>query len=76
MLSPAVVVLEDLDLITKRPSDTDKQRILALYLDRFGDSDDVTRRRLQQALARDLGRPHLVLSHIEESRNQAERPET
>jgi AAA+ superfamily predicted ATPase len=128
MLSPAVVILEDLDLITKNrqnpysyamskddvtgellqvlsggsayadivtiattnhpeaidealakragrfdahvrmgyPSDTDKQRILDLYLDRFGVRDDVTRRRLQKALTRDLGRLHLVPSHIEE----------
>jgi AAA+ superfamily predicted ATPase len=127
MLAPAVVILEDLDLITKSrqnpysfaskddvagellqvlsggsaytdiitiattnhpeaideglakragrfdshvrmgyPSDTDKQRILVLYLDRFGVSDHVTRRRLQQTLTRELGRLHLVPSHIEE----------
>lgn len=128
MLSPAVVILEDLDLITKSrqnpysyglskddvtgellqvlsggsayadiitiattnhpeaidealakragrfdahvrmgyPSDADKQRILELYLDRFGVSDHVTRKRLQQALTRELGRLHLVPSHIEE----------
>jgi ATPase family associated with various cellular activities (AAA) len=48
------------------PSDTDKQRILDLYLDRFGVSDDFTRRRLQQTLNRDLGRLHLVPAHIEE----------
>jgi SpoVK/Ycf46/Vps4 family AAA+-type ATPase len=128
MLSPAVVILEDLDLITKSrqnpysyglskddvtgellqvlsggsayadiitiattnhpeaidealakragrfdahvrmgyPSDADKQRILDLYLDRFSVGDHVTRRRLQQALTRELGRLHLVPSHIEE----------
>jgi SpoVK/Ycf46/Vps4 family AAA+-type ATPase len=48
------------------PSDADKQRVLNLYLDRFGVTDDVTRRRLQQALTRDLGRLHLVPAHIEE----------
>jgi hypothetical protein len=48
------------------PSDTDKQRILELYLDRFGVYDDVTRHRLQQTLQRDLGRLHLVPAHIEE----------
>ena len=48
------------------PSDADKQRILELYLDRFGVSDHVTRKRLQQALTRELGRLHLVPSHIEE----------
>ena len=48
------------------PSDDDKQRILDLYLDRFGVNDDVTRRRLQQTLTRDLGRLHLVPAHIEE----------
>jgi hypothetical protein len=48
------------------PSDADKQRILDLYLDRFGVSDDFTRRRLQQSLNRDLGRLHLVPAHIEE----------
>jgi ATPase family associated with various cellular activities (AAA) len=42
------------------PSNADKQRILDLYLDRFGVSDDFTRRRLQQSLNRDLGRLHLV----------------
>ena len=128
MLSPAVVILEDLDLITKSrqnpysygmskddvtgellqvlsggsayadivtiattnhpeaidealakragrfdahvrmgyPNDADKQRILDLYLNRFGVNDDVTRRRLHQALTRELGRLHLVPSHIEE----------
>jgi SpoVK/Ycf46/Vps4 family AAA+-type ATPase len=48
------------------PSDADKQRILDLYLDRFGVGDDVTRRRVRQTLSRDLGRLHLVPSHIEE----------
>ncbi len=48
------------------PNDADKQRILDLYLDRFEVKDDVTRRRLQQTLTRDLGRLHLVPAHIEE----------
>ncbi len=48
------------------PSDADKQRILELYLDRFGVTDDFTRRRLQQTLNRDFGRLHLVPAHIEE----------
>jgi AAA+ superfamily predicted ATPase len=48
------------------PSNADKQRILELYLDSFGVSDDFTRRRLQQILERDLGRLHLVPAHIEE----------
>jgi AAA+ superfamily predicted ATPase len=48
------------------PSDADKQRILDLYLDRFGVNDDFTRRRLQQTLNRELGRLHLVPAHIEE----------
>jgi AAA+ superfamily predicted ATPase len=48
------------------PSEADKQRILDLYLDRFGVSDDFTRRRLQQTLNRELGRLHLVPAHIEE----------
>jgi hypothetical protein len=48
------------------PSDADKQRILDLYLDRFGVNDELTRRRLQQTLTRDLGRLHLVPAHIEE----------
>jgi AAA+ superfamily predicted ATPase len=48
------------------PSDADKDRILSLYLDRFGVSDDFTRRRLQQTLNRDLSRLHLVPAHIEE----------
>jgi AAA+ superfamily predicted ATPase len=48
------------------PSDSEKQRILDLYLDRFSVNDDFTRRRLQQALSRDLGRLHLVPAHIEE----------
>jgi ATPase family associated with various cellular activities (AAA) len=127
MLSPAVVILEDLDLMTKSrdnpyalavkddvtgellqvlsggsayadivtiattnhpeaidealakragrfdvhirlgyPGDADKQRILELYLDRFGVNDEITRHRLQQILQRDLGRLHLVPAHIEE----------
>lgn len=48
------------------PSEADKQRILDLYLDRFGVNDDFTRRRLQQTLNRELGRLHLVPAHIEE----------
>ena len=48
------------------PSDEEKQKILNLYLDRFGIADDFTRRRLQQTLGRDLGRLHLVPAHIEE----------
>lgn len=48
------------------PSDQDKQRILELYLDRFGVKDHVTRHRLQQTLQRELGRLQLVPSHIEE----------
>jgi len=48
------------------PGDADKQRILDLYLDRFGVNDDLTRRRLQQTLTRDFGRLHLVPAHIEE----------
>ena len=48
------------------PSDADKERILGLYLDRFSVNDDFTRRRLLQALNRDLGRLHLVPAHIEE----------
>jgi hypothetical protein len=48
------------------PSDSEKQRILDLYLDRFSVNDDFTRHRLQQTLSRDLGRLHLVPAHIEE----------
>ncbi|MCP4619892.1 MAG: ATP-binding protein [Bradyrhizobium sp.] len=48
------------------PSDADKQRILELYLDRFGVADELTRRRLQQTLNKELGRLHLVPAHIEE----------
>jgi hypothetical protein len=48
------------------PSDADKQRILELYLNRFGVNDELTRRRLQQTLTRDFGRLHLVPAHIEE----------
>jgi AAA+ superfamily predicted ATPase len=48
------------------PNEAEKQRVLELYLDRFGVSDDVTRRRLQQTLSRELGRLHLVPAHIEE----------
>ncbi len=48
------------------PSEADKQRVLDLYLDRFEVNDDVTRRRLRQALTRELGKLHLVPAHIEE----------
>ena len=48
------------------PNDEAKQRILELYLDRFGILDELTRRRLQTTLTRDLGRLHLVPAHIEE----------
>jgi AAA+ superfamily predicted ATPase len=48
------------------PSDADKRRVLNHYLDRFGVTDELTRRRLQQALTRELGRLHLVPAHIEE----------
>jgi len=48
------------------PSDADKKRVLDLYLDRFQVHDEVTRRRLHQALTRELGRLHLVPAHIEE----------
>ena len=48
------------------PSDADKRRVLDLYLDRFAVNDELARRRLQQALARELGRLHLVPAHIEE----------
>jgi AAA+ superfamily predicted ATPase len=127
MLAPAVVILEDLDLITKNrqnpytsmskddvtgellqvlsggsayadvitiattnypeaidealakragrfdahvrmgyPSPAERQRILDLYLDRFNVEDELTRRRVQQALDRDLGKLNLVPAHIEE----------
>jgi hypothetical protein len=48
------------------PDDPTKRRILDLYLDRFGVVDEMTRRRLQVSLAKDLGRLHLVPAHIEE----------
>lgn len=48
------------------PSEADKQRILDLYLDRFGVDDDITRRRIRQAINRELGKLHLVPAHIEE----------
>jgi SpoVK/Ycf46/Vps4 family AAA+-type ATPase len=48
------------------PDDAVKQRILELYLDRFDVKDELTRRRLQQTLNRELGRLHLVPAHIEE----------
>jgi hypothetical protein len=39
---------------------------LIFYLDRFGVADELTRRRVQQALDRDLGKLNLVPAHIEE----------
>jgi AAA family ATPase len=48
------------------PTEEAKRRILDLYLDRFGVSDDLTRRRLHAALARDLSKLQLVPAHIEE----------
>lgn len=48
------------------PSEDAKRRILDLYLDRFSVSDELTRRRLHAALARELGKLHLVPAHIEE----------
>jgi AAA+ superfamily predicted ATPase len=48
------------------PDDAVKKRILDLYLDRFDVKDELTRRRLQQTLNRELGRLHLVPAHIEE----------
>jgi AAA+ superfamily predicted ATPase len=48
------------------PSEADRQSILNLYLDRFGVTDDFTRRRLLQVLSKDLGRLQLVPAHIEE----------
>jgi AAA+ superfamily predicted ATPase len=48
------------------PSAADRQLILDLYLDRFGVADELTRRRVQQALDRDLGKLNLVPAHIEE----------
>ena len=48
------------------PSAVDRQRILDLYLDRFGLEDELTRRHVQQALDRDLGKLNLVPAHIEE----------
>ncbi|HEV8014978.1 MAG TPA: ATP-binding protein [Stellaceae bacterium] len=48
------------------PGASDRQRILDLYLDRFDVEDELTRRRIQQALDRDLGKLNLVPAHIEE----------
>lgn len=48
------------------PNPADRQRILDLYLDRFGVVDELTRRHIQQALDRDLGKLNLVPAHIEE----------
>lgn len=48
------------------PSEPERQRILDLYLDRFGVDDELTRRRLQQTLNRDFAKLHLVPAHIEE----------
>lgn len=48
------------------PSAAERQSILDLYLDRFSVEDELTRRRVQQALDRDLGKLNLVPAHIEE----------
>ena len=48
------------------PGDEAKQRILDLYLERFGVEDELTKRRLQMTLQKDLGRMQLVPAHIEE----------
>lgn len=48
------------------PSDAEKQRILDLYLDRFGVDAELTRKRLHQILAREFSKLHLVPAHIEE----------
>jgi len=48
------------------PSQEQRAQILDLYLDRFGVSDELMRRRIQQTFNRDLGRLHLVPAHIEE----------
>ena len=48
------------------PTDDEKQRVLDLYLDRFGVADELTRRRLEMVLAKEFGRLHLVPAHIEE----------
>lgn len=48
------------------PNASERQRVLELYLDRFGVNDELTRKRLQQTLNRDLSKLHLVPAHIEE----------
>ena len=48
------------------PTDDEKQRVLELYLDRFGVADKLTHRRLQMTLAREFVRLQLVPAHIEE----------
>jgi len=48
------------------PDEEAKTRVLDLYLDRFGVADELTRRRLQMTLAKDLRRMRLVPAHIEE----------
>ena len=48
------------------PSEAEKQCILDLYLNRFEVKDELTRKRLQQVLSRDLAKLHLVPAHIEE----------
>jgi AAA+ superfamily predicted ATPase len=48
------------------PNPSDRQLILDLYLDRFSVQDELTRRHVQQALDRDLGKLNLVPAHIEE----------
>jgi hypothetical protein len=48
------------------PTDEEKQRILDLYLDRFGVIDKLTRRRLQTLLIKEFLQLQLVPAHIEE----------
>jgi len=48
------------------PTEDEKQRVLDLYVDRFGVADKLTRRRLQMVIAREFGRLQLVPAHIEE----------
>ncbi len=48
------------------PSEAEKQKVLELYLDRFGVADKLTRRRLQLVLAREFAALQIVPAHIEE----------
>jgi AAA+ superfamily predicted ATPase len=48
------------------PTDDEKQRVLDLYLDRFGVADKLTRRRLLMVLGKEFSRLQLVPAHIEE----------